>query len=379
MKRFNMNALDLLPEFESIFGNEFESLYPELEFETKPVNVSKDSEPYIKWVQESLNKILNLKLLVDGDNGKNTRDAIKLFQSKNGLQQLGYVGPKTEAALIKANTLIASAGTTTSAISTSTTTSSTCTSARALPSTISSLLAAIDAMLKKIPLLGYSGIVTPKIARFLTCNEEAIANSVFGNSLDYSRIIITNGLGFSGRPFTIAIPIAGKYYVIMMLGNLPSSGTLIHELTHAWQSQHHGTNPQAFIKGAVNCQLNAAADSILAKATAFSVAFTRIMPSFISPDPFVVKNAINAGYAASANEDTCAYAYIPGKDFDKYGAEQIAQQVEDDYLGTRLNTIITNIIKSVAINTRSIENEVSLSIIRFERKSAPNVEWGACL
>lgn len=101
-KECSNKEMELLPEFEGMFGNEFESLYPEMEFKVMNETVSKNSVPYIKWVQGSLNKILGLNLLVDGDAGPKTRSAIRSFQAKNGLEQVGYVGPKTEAAILKA-------------------------------------------------------------------------------------------------------------------------------------------------------------------------------------------------------------------------------------------------------------------------------------
>jgi peptidoglycan hydrolase-like protein with peptidoglycan-binding domain len=362
----------LLPEFENIFNNKLETIYPEMEFEAMPVNVSRRDERYIKWVQESLNKILGLKLKVDGDAGTNTINAIKSFQLKNGIDAIGKVGPLTEAALIKANALIAAPTPVVTPVPGST---FNCSPAPAMPASISSILALTNTMIAKIPLVGSTGIVNPTTARYLNCTEQSIAYSTFQNSLDYSKIFITNGLGFSGRPFTIAIPIAGKYYVIMMLGNSPSNGTLIHELVHAWQSQHHGSNPQAFMWAAVLSQLKALADVPLAKSTAAAVVYSKILPT---NNPYTLYQATKSAAIAFANEDSCAYAYIPGKDFDKYGAEQIAQQVEDDFLGNNSNPKITNIIKSVAVNTRSILNEASLSIIGFERKSAPNVIWGPC-
>ena len=54
---------------------------------------------YIKLVQQSLNRILGLRLAVDGIMGPQTRGAIKSFQQKQGLVADGIVGPKTEAAL----------------------------------------------------------------------------------------------------------------------------------------------------------------------------------------------------------------------------------------------------------------------------------------
>lgn len=57
---------------------------------------------YIRWVQESLNKIMGLRLAVDGDKGTQTKSATRSFQQKAGLVVDGDVGPKTEAALIAA-------------------------------------------------------------------------------------------------------------------------------------------------------------------------------------------------------------------------------------------------------------------------------------
>ena len=62
--------------------------------------VNRKSPGYIRWVQQSLNKILGLRLVVDGMMGSQTRSAIRSFQSLQGLKADGIVGPKTEAALV---------------------------------------------------------------------------------------------------------------------------------------------------------------------------------------------------------------------------------------------------------------------------------------
>jgi peptidoglycan hydrolase-like protein with peptidoglycan-binding domain len=61
--------------------------------------VNRRSREYIKWVQQSLNQILGLRLVVDGVMGPQTRSAIRSFQTRHGLAVDGIVGPKTEAAL----------------------------------------------------------------------------------------------------------------------------------------------------------------------------------------------------------------------------------------------------------------------------------------
>jgi lysozyme family protein len=53
----------------------------------------------VKWVQDSLNKVLGTNLKVDGDMGPTTHDAIKQFQSAHGLEADGWMGPLTAAAL----------------------------------------------------------------------------------------------------------------------------------------------------------------------------------------------------------------------------------------------------------------------------------------
>lgn len=73
----------------------------EFEFEWES-EVSRRSPEYIKWVQQSLNQIMGLRLAVDGDAGPQTRSAIRSFQQKQGLPADGIVGTQTERALIAA-------------------------------------------------------------------------------------------------------------------------------------------------------------------------------------------------------------------------------------------------------------------------------------
>jgi peptidoglycan hydrolase-like protein with peptidoglycan-binding domain len=64
--------------------------------------VSRSSSAYVRWVQESLNRILGLRLAVDGISGPQTRSAVRSFQQRAGLTADGIVGPQTEAALVAA-------------------------------------------------------------------------------------------------------------------------------------------------------------------------------------------------------------------------------------------------------------------------------------
>lgn len=68
-------------------------------FEYLESEVNRNSPEFIRWVQESLNKILNLRLIVDGRLGPSTRNAIRSFQQKKGLVADGIIGEKTESAL----------------------------------------------------------------------------------------------------------------------------------------------------------------------------------------------------------------------------------------------------------------------------------------
>lgn len=63
--------------------------------------VSRSSSEYIRWVQQSLNRIQSLRLDVDGISGPLTRSAVRSFQQRARITVDGIVGPQTEGALIK--------------------------------------------------------------------------------------------------------------------------------------------------------------------------------------------------------------------------------------------------------------------------------------
>ncbi len=112
----NLGLTDGGPGFKTGSGNPIPDLWrkwgqakrqPELEFsayesEVGEGEVNRDSSPYVRWVQQALNRILGLQLVVDGDAGVKTRSAIRSFQTQRGLVADGIVGSKTEAALIAA-------------------------------------------------------------------------------------------------------------------------------------------------------------------------------------------------------------------------------------------------------------------------------------
>ncbi|HYO96382.1 MAG TPA: peptidoglycan-binding domain-containing protein [Polyangiaceae bacterium] len=137
------------------------------------------------------------------------------------------------------------------------------------------------------------GITLPSGVRFLTSAQESAARSVFGSSLDFTRILLSDATGAGGRPFTVAVPIVASVHVVVINAGTftPSRGLLIHELAHAWQSQH-SLNPTQFMVNSIASQ--AIADELLSRFGA----------------------------------DASAYYYRPGKSFALYGAEQTACQVE---------------------------------------------------
>jgi N-acetylmuramoyl-L-alanine amidase len=53
----------------------------------------------IRWVQTSLNQLMNAKLVVDGAYGPLTRAAVVAFQNDYGIVGDGKVGPDTIVAL----------------------------------------------------------------------------------------------------------------------------------------------------------------------------------------------------------------------------------------------------------------------------------------
>jgi hypothetical protein len=248
-----------------------------------------------------------------------------------------------------------------------------------VPADMDKLIRLVRRILSGLPTrgLGAIGVVLPSVARFLDAEEQREAMSVYGGSLDFTKILITDGLGFRGAAFTAAVPLSAGFHVAMNLGDLcswaskPRSHKLIHELAHAWQSQHHGSSPVAFMDNSVKCQALALADLPVAK----GVAGVKATKSAIASGIINPRDLARIFATAAAAEDVSAYAYFPERRFGEYAAEQIAQQVEDSYrrLGTATPGVLS-IISSVSANVRSLDNEKSLTVTipdGFHRKSEP--------
>lgn len=73
-------------------------------------------------------------------------------------------------------------------------------------------------------------------SRPLTQREEALARTVFQNSINYSRVRIDTSAMLGPRQFRLCYV---SFYIINNWGPL-SDELLIHELVHVWQYQHGG-------------------------------------------------------------------------------------------------------------------------------------------
>src|SRR5262245_2662725 len=70
---------------------------------------AREGGEFVRWAQNTLNKALNLNLQTNGMMDDATRNAIRSFQEREGLQVTGAIGPDTEQALIAVDKKSASA------------------------------------------------------------------------------------------------------------------------------------------------------------------------------------------------------------------------------------------------------------------------------
>jgi hypothetical protein len=92
----------------------------------------------------------------------------------------------------------------------------------------------------------YLGVVD---TRLLTTGETALARSIFGDSIDYSRIRLIRGKWWPLQPRNAAMAPNGNIYFHPAAGGwsedfaaepLSRQGFFIHEMTHVWQAQRGG-------------------------------------------------------------------------------------------------------------------------------------------
>ena len=295
--------------------------------------------PDVSQVQGLLNRrppTLFPPLKTDGVFGPKTAARVKEFQRNNGLKIDGLVGPKTLGQLRGA--------------SVAPRTGLLCDNPD--PANLSSGLAIRNSLVSsggpigQVRLAAFSFPGVPAI-RSLTAFQINTAKNTYGGSLDFSRIFITDRKGAGGRPFTIAVttPVTGTIQVMNCGTFTPDQDTLIHELAHVWQSQHH-SSPTQFITNAVSSQAAAVAANGLEVSLDRSVAANADFPVHF---PF------------------SAYVFTPGKTFGEYAAEQIANAVEHGD-----GAIIAH-VRSVGVGVVDGANVTSLATSRIGDRRTPGV------
>lgn len=319
------------------------------------------SGPVVKTLQRALNETPPTSLAalaVDGIFGHKTSARTREFQSQHGLSVDGIVGPMTWGALLVpvgevppqsgcncGNVESGSQGLALSlkqefhqsrggASGSMPTPSFFATGARSLVGGVGG--GATSA-------LGASGPF-----RMLDNAQKAKAKAVYGSSLDFSRIFISNKTGLGGRPFTVAFPDQNQIVQIMNCGTFtPSDTTLIHELAHVWQSQHH-SDPFRFMVNAVDCQTGA----VVANGA----------ETFSDPDVLLHKDH-------PVQFPFSAYAYTPGFGLASYAAEQMANAIEHSDA-----TLLAH-VKSVAMNAVDGDNITALNRTQFSDRRLKGVVY----
>lgn len=217
--------------------------------------------------------------------------------------------------------------------------------------------------------LGVLRVQLPTHARCLDATEVTQAKQTYAESLVYDDIYVSDAMGAGDREFTVALRAGSRWIVALNLGpsayRVPnfSTSALIHELAHAWQSQHHDV-PWQFMVNCMQSQVEAAAATAVSKMN--SNRWVRLGGGLAGggsvPD-------LNLGEAS-------AYAYVPGKFFHEYGGEQIAQQVQDTLRGGVATAMVTrDRMKSIPARAVDPENVRGLSTTKFEFENTPRVVW----
>jgi hypothetical protein len=172
------------------------------------------------------------------------------------------------------------------------------------------------------------GISLPTGLRLLDPTELTILRPVYGSSIDYLKVLLSDASGLAGRPFTMTGP-GGMLIINIGTAAYASPGSnpglLIHEMAHVWQSQHHPIAEQ-----------------------------------------FMINSVESQAAAAVAGGDP--YCYIPGKPFYAYAAEQIAESVENGE-----PAIIAHMAGTTA-GMPDPQNIIGLTVPRWETRGAPGVK-----
>lgn len=198
------------------------------------------------------------------------------------------------------------------------------------------------------------------IFRKLNDTQQNRIKDVYGESVELSTVFLSNKTGIGGLPFTMClersdlpfllVPGVGpdvKAIQIINCGTFePDDDTLIHEMAHVWQSQHH-SNPKQFMKASVDSQGMALATNLLLGFTDKSLRHDQWPSHF----PF------------------SAYAYIPNKVFSDYGVEQVANAIE------LIDQIVRAHVRSIPKGAVDPQNVASLARGKIEDRRKPRARF----
>jgi hypothetical protein len=165
--------------------------------------------------------------------------------------------------------------------------------------------------------------------------------------------LLSDFKGASGRAFTVAVGPS----IVMNCGSFtPSDAMLIHELVHVWQSQHHPIATAYMANSAQSHALAVSENQALALA-----------------DPTLKGNPwFPSLYPRSP------YACMTGHPFSEYAAEQIAKQVERNFLsraGSAVALATDPIVAHIRAAAKGVDpdNVTGLMTARTEDKRTAGV------
>ncbi|HEY8945820.1 MAG TPA: peptidoglycan-binding domain-containing protein, partial [Polyangiaceae bacterium] len=146
----------------------------------------------------------------DGEFGQETGGAVRAFQKAERLTVDGIVGPKTLARMDERLPLPERKR-------------GCCSNGHATNGTKALSLLAGANFRPLIASASLAGITLPSGLRFLDSTQEATARAVFGGSLDFTRIVLSDATGLGARPFTVAVPLLGVHFVVINAGTFAPS------------------------------------------------------------------------------------------------------------------------------------------------------------
>ena len=187
----------------------------------------------------------------------------------------------------------------------------------------------------------------------LSAAQRAVAAPLFGTSIDFTFVLLSDFKGASGRAFTV---VAGRFIVMNCGSFTPSDATLIHELVHVWQAQHHSVATAYMVNSLQSHALAVTENQALAVAEP-TLKGNPWFPSLFPRSP---------------------YACMSGRPFREYGAEQIAKQVERNFLvpaGSAVALATDPIVAHIkaAVEGPDADNVTGLKTARTEDTRAAGV------